>query len=142
MAKTVQQVVDKWATNAGNSQTAFTDGVQNTTVDVVGRAVAQEAALLANFTNSVTSGRWAAGLTASGGTANWKAKTVAKAQNYGTGITAAKGKFQSAMTKLLPYIQQGQAMIDAMPAGNIGASKARATAWIDYMAAGKGQFKG
>lgn len=142
MAKSVQQVVDKWAANAGGAQGAFTDGVNNTTVDVVGRAIAQESVLLQNFNQAVTSGRWAQSLTASGGTANWKAKTVAKASNYGTGIAAAKGKFQSAMTKLLPYIQQGQTMIEAMPSGSIAASKNRATAWIDYMAAGKGQFKG
>lgn len=142
MPKTAQQVADKWANNAAGAQTNFTDGVQNTTVDVVARAVAAEAALLSNFTAAITSGRWAAALTASGGTANWKAKTLAKAQNYGTGIAAAKPKFLAAMQKLLPYIQQGQAMIDAMPSGSIAASKNRATAWIDYMAAGKGQFKG
>lgn len=142
MAKTAQQVADKWANSAAAAQGAFTDGVQNTTVDVVARAVAQESVLLSNFTAAVTSGRWAAALTASGGTQNWKTKTVAKAQNYGTGIAAAKPKFLAAMSKLLPYIQQGQTMIDSMPSGSIAASKARATAWIDYMAAGKGQFKG
>lgn len=142
MAKTAQQVADKWANQSAAAQGAFTDGVQNTQVDVTGRAIAQESVLLQNFTASVTSGRWAAGLTGSGGTANWKAKTVAKAANYGVGIAAAKSKFQNSMSKLLPYIETGKAMIDGMPSGNIAASKARATAWIDYMAAGKGQFKG
>jgi len=142
MAKTVQQVVDKWAANAGGAQQAFTQGVEGTTVDVAARAIAQQGVLLQNFSEAVTSGRWARGLTESGGTQNWKTKTVAKAANYGTGINAGKGKFQSAMTKLLPYIQQGQATIASMPKGSIAASKARAVAWIDYMAAGKGQFKG
>lgn len=142
MAKTVQQVVDKWAQNAGAAQGNFTQGVEGTTIDVAARAIAQESVLLSNFTQAVSSGRWARGLTESGGTANWKQKTVAKAANYGTGIAAGKSKFASAMTKLLPYIQQGQATVRAMPAGNVAASKARATAWIDYMHAGKGQFKG
>lgn len=142
MAKTVPQVVDKWAQNAGAAQTNFTTGVENTQVDVAARAIAQQSVLLSNFTESVTSGRWARGLTESGGTANWKSKTVAKASNYSTGIAAGKPKFQTAMSKLLPYIQQGQSMVHAMPKGNIGASKARANAWIDYMAAGRGQFKG
>lgn len=142
MALSPQQVADKWANNSTAAQSAFTDGVQSTTVDVVGRAIAQESVLLSNFNQAVTSGRWAASLTASGGTANWKSKTVAKAQNYGTGIAASKSKFQNSMSKLLPYVSSGQQMIDQMPSGTLAASKARATAWIDYMAAGKGQFKG
>jgi hypothetical protein len=142
MAKTVQQVVQKWQQNAGAAQGAFTDGVQGTQIDVAARAIAQANVMVANFNESVTSGRWQRGLTESGGTANWKAQTVAKAANYGTGIAAGATKFQNAMSKLLPYIQQGQQQIAQMPSGSIGASKARASAWIDYMAAGKGQFKG
>lgn len=142
MAKSVQQVVDAWAGSAGAAQTKFTQGVESTQVDVVGRAIAQQGVLLANFSESVTSGRWARGLTESGGTANWKSKTVAKAGNYSTGIQAGKDKYARAAAKLMPYIESGRQQIHQMPKGNIGASKARASAWIDYMAAGKGQFKG
>lgn len=134
-----QEGADAWANSAGAAQTKFTEGVQKTQVDVVGRAIASQAALLSNFTEAITSGRWARRLTESGGTANWKAKTVAKAQNFATGIAAAKPAYLAAAQRLYPYIAQGQQMIDAMPSGTLGASKARATAWIDFMAAYKNQ---
>lgn len=134
-----QEAADKWANNSAAATTKYEQGVQNTQVDVVGRAIAQQGVLLSNFTQAVTSGRWARRLTASGGTANWKNKTVAKSANYGTGIAAAKDSFQAAMGKLLPYIAQGQATIHSMPKGSISAAKARASAWIDYMAAYKQQ---
>jgi hypothetical protein len=141
MAKTAADVADKWASRAGSAQADYTTGVQNTQVDVVARAIQQQGVLLSNFTSAVTSGRWARALTESGGTANWKTKTVAKASNYGTGIAASKDKFQAVMGKLLPSIYALQAQVQQMPSGSIGDSKARANAWIDGMHAQKGQFK-
>jgi hypothetical protein len=141
MAKTASDVADKWASRAGSAQADYTAGVQGTQIDVVARAIQQQSVLLANFSAAVTSGRWARALTESGGTANWKTKTVAKASNYGTGVTAAKDKFQSVMAKLLPAVYSLQAQVQQMPKGSIGDSKARANAWIDGMHAQKGQFK-
>jgi hypothetical protein len=140
--KTVQQTVDRWKTNAGAAQTTFTQGVQNTQVDVMARAIAAAGAAVTNYAQAVSSGRWARAITESGGTANWKAQTEKKAANYGTGIAAGADKFQNAMNKLLPYMAQGLAGLPPRVPGNIGASKARASAWIDYMHAGKGAFKG
>lgn len=125
---------DRWETGSQGATSKYTQGVQNTQVDVVGRAIQQAPVAVANFAQAVNSGRWARRLTESGGTANWKAMTVAKASNYGTGVTAAKGKYQAAAQKLYPYIAAGQQAIHAMPSGNLGASIARATAWINYMA--------
>lgn len=139
MALTPQQIAQKWETNSSAATTRYQQGVANTTKDVVGNAIAKQSTLLSNFTESVTSGRWARRLSESGGTANWKAKTQAKAANYGTGVAAAASTVQDAFTKLMPYIQAGQSAIDAMPSGTLAASKARATAWIDYMAAYKAQ---
>lgn len=138
MAVSPQVGADRWAAAAGSAQTRFTEGVQNTQVDVVARAVAQQGVMQANFAEAVSSGRWARRL-GEVGTAGWKARTVAKASNYSTGIAAGKDRYAAAAAKLYPYIGQGQAMIAQMPKGNIGASKARASAWIDYMAAYKAQ---
>lgn len=137
MAKSVQQVVEKWATNAGGAQGAYEQGIQGTEIDVVGRAIAQQSVLLANFTRAVSSGLWARRLTEAGGTAGWKSKTIAKASNYGTGIAAGKDRFSSAMSALLPYIYAGRGQVSAMPKGTVAAAKARASFWIDYMAAYK-----
>jgi len=129
---------DNWANSAGGAQQKYTTGVQNTTKDVVGNAIAQQNVMVSNFNQSVTSGRWASRLSAVGNS-GWKTSTVAKASNYGTGIAAAKSKYLAAAQKLYPYIAQGQAMIAAMPKGTLADSKARATAMIDYMAAYKAQ---
>ena len=125
---------DRWEAGAQGATQKYTQGVQNTQVDVVGRAIAQASVAAANYQAAISSGRWARKLTESGGTANWKAMTVAKASNYGTGVSAAKGKYQAAAQKLYPYIAAGQGAIHQMPSGNLGASIARATAWINYMA--------
>lgn len=138
MAVSAQQAADRWAAGAGAGQQRYTEGVQNTNVDVVGRAIAQQGVMVANFGQAVSSGLWARKL-GEVGTAGWKSRTIAKASNYSTGIAAGKDRYAAAAAKLLPYISQGQTMIAAMPKGNIGASKARASAWIDYMAAYKAQ---
>jgi hypothetical protein len=135
---TPQQAADKWATNAAGAGSRYSSGVQNTTKDVVGRALAQEPVLLQNFTNSITSGHWRRKLGAVG-TAGWKSKTVAKAGNYGQGINAAKDKTAAAFSQLFPYIDQLQGAIEQMPSGTLADSVARATAWIQGMAAYKAQ---
>jgi hypothetical protein len=132
---------DAWEAGAQAATTKWATNLQNTNKDIVGRAIAQQSVMQANFAASITSGRWQNALSAVGN-AGIKAAAAAKQGNYGTGVSASKAKYAAAAAKLYPYIAQGQAMIEAMPSGSIGASKARASAWIDYMAAGKGQFKG
>ena len=106
--------VQRWKDAAGMGQARYVEGVQATTVDVVGRAITAQPKLLTNFNQAVTSGRWAAGLSAKG-TAGWKAATVAKAANYATGIAAGAADFQTAMQVWLPIIQSAAASVQAMP---------------------------
>lgn len=134
-----QAGADAWANSAGAAQTKWSDGVQNTQKDIVGRAVAQSGAAVSNYTDSITSGRWAAALQAVGN-AGIKAAAAKKAGNYATGIAASKDKYLATAQKLYPYIAQAVAMVDGMPSGNLAASKARVLAYMDFMAAGKGSF--
>jgi hypothetical protein len=107
MAKTLDQVVSKWATNAGGAQQTYVDGIQNTTVDPTALAIANEAGYLSGVQQSV--GLWRAGL-ARAGKAGWQSAAVAKAGNYGTGISAGRDKYNQAMTAWLPVIlSTGQA---------------------------------
>jgi hypothetical protein len=71
-----QTVADRWAAGAGAGGTRYVEGVANTDVDVVGRAVAAQGALLSNFSQAVQSGLWARRLTAVG-TPGWKAAVAA-----------------------------------------------------------------
>ena len=69
-----------------------------------------------------------------------KQAAAAKAGNYSTGVQQAQPKFLAAITKIINYEQAGLPAIYAMPSGTTAAGIARASAWITYMAAGKGQL--
>jgi hypothetical protein len=116
MAKTLQQVVQKWAANAGGAQQAYVDGIQNTTVDPTALAIANEAGYLSGVQQSV--GLWRARLAATGRT-GWQTASVAKAGNYGTGISAGTPKFERGMTTWLPIIQQTGAAAKQMPGATL-----------------------
>jgi hypothetical protein len=136
VAKTLQQTVQNWTTRAGASQQAYTDGIQGTTVDVVGNAIAAGPAMVANFGVAYSSGRWARNLQAVG-TAGWKTASVAKAANYGVGITAGAPKYQQAMGTWLPIIDSLAAQARSMPGGTTANRIARSQFFLTQMAAAK-----
>jgi len=142
MAKSLQSVVTKWKSNAGGAQQAYADGVNSTQVDVMGRAIQAAPDAVRNFTEAITSGRWAAAITASGGTANWKAMTAAKVGNYSTGIQAGADKYQRAMSKLLPAIDSIVQSLPARQPGNVSANVQRVAQLALALHARKGEFKG
>jgi hypothetical protein len=94
----------------------------------------------ANFNQATQPGGiWQSRLEAVGD-AGIKAAAQAKSQNYATGVAQGVPKFQSAITKIIAYENAGLPAIYAMPKGTTAAGVARASAWIQYMAAGKGQL--
>ncbi len=122
----LQQTVDRWTQSGPTAATRYTEGVQSTTVDVVGRALANEAGLISGFMQSVQSGHWRNKLGAVG-TSGWKAATVAKAPNYSQGFTAGAPKFQAAMQTWLPIIQGAAQQVKATPAPTFQARLQRAS---------------
>lgn len=118
----------RWVQRAQAEQQKFVDGVQNTAKDPTALAIQQQANLLANFSQAVTSGRWAAKLRGAG-KAKWQAMTLAKAQNYGSGIAAGEGNYVAAMSTWLPFMATVQATIAGMAKGTLAASQARSAAW-------------
>src|SRR5882672_10132248 len=110
----LNQTVQRWQQSAGTAQTRFTEGVQATTKDPTQLAIAAQAKLLQGFNEAVQSGRWQRNLSAVGA-AGWKSATLAKANNYSTGIAAGAGKFQSAMQTWLPIINSASAQVQSMP---------------------------
>ena len=50
---TPQQWADAWSTGVGGASQKYTDGINATTIDVVGKAIANQGALLANFQNAL-----------------------------------------------------------------------------------------
>jgi hypothetical protein len=128
-----------WQQGVQGAQQKYSDGIQATTVDVAQKAVNQQPALLAGFTQAVTSGEWARRLLAVG-TSGWKAASVAKAANYGTGATAGLPKYQAFAQQAQPVWSQLSAAIDGMASGGKANALARVGAWIDGMTAFKAQY--
>jgi hypothetical protein len=140
MAKTPQQAAQKWDASTSMGQQTWLTNLQQTTKPIVGAAIAQRGTMVSNFTAATApGGRWETRLSAVGD-AGIKAAAAAKQGNYGTGVSQAQPKFLSAITKILAYEQAGLPAIYAMPKGSTAAGVARASAWIQYMAAGKGQL--
>jgi hypothetical protein len=120
--------VSRWQQSAGTAQTRYTEGVQTTTVDPTQLAVAAQTKLLSGFNDAVQSGRWARNLQAVG-KAGWQSATLAKANNYSTGIAAGTQKFQTAMQTWLPIIQSAAAQVQTMPNNSFADSLARMNAF-------------
>lgn len=120
--------VARWRDSAAQGQQRYQDGVQATQKDVVGLAIAAQPKMLASFQHAVNSGRWSRRLSEVGN-AGWKAKTLAKASNYSTGIAAGADDFQRAMQTWLPIIQSAAASVQSMPRATFNDSIARMTAF-------------
>lgn len=135
--KTAAQAAANWAASAGRAATAWQQGVQQYNGDWAGATTAQEGALLTNFQQAVTSGRWRQGVQATG-TTGWKAATEAKAGNFATGFSAgaqrqatAAAKIQNALQGIVPGLP---------PRGTFEQNKVRATTLMDAMHALRGQL--
>lgn len=118
----------RWVSGAQAATQKYVDNAEATTIDPTQRAIAAQNALLANFSQAVTSGRWARNLAAVGA-AGWKASVRAKAANYGTGVSAAQEKYVTAVGPLFQFMAQEQSKINAMPSGTLSDSIARMTTW-------------
>ena len=133
--KTAQQASQNWLNSAGRAASDWQQGVQNFTGDWAGRTTAQQAVMLNNLTQAVTSGRWSQGVQKVG-TAGWKQATVDKAQNYSTGFQAGASRQATAIAKI---IQAEASIVNALPPrGDYTQNKLRATAVMDGLHALKG----
>lgn len=138
--KTAAQATQKWQQSTSVGQQTWVDNLVGTTKPIVSAAVANRNVMQSNFAAATQPGGvWERRLEAVGD-AGIKQAARDKAGNYGTGVAQAVPKFQSAIQKILAYEQAGLPSIYAMPSGTTQAGIARATAWITYMAAGKGQL--
>jgi hypothetical protein len=135
--KTAAQAAQNWQNAAGRATQDYVAGVQSTSKDQAALAVAQQATLLNNFTQAVTSGRWAAGVTRRG-TAYWKQQTEAKSQNYATGYTSGASNYNAAAQKVMAAIAQGVANLP--PRGDINQNLQRVQSLDLYLHSLKGQL--
>lgn len=138
--KTAAQAASKWDSSTQQGTQTWLTNLQQTQKPIVAAAIAQRSVMQANFNASTQpGGRWESRLSAVGD-AGIKSAAAAKSGNYATGVSQAQPKFLSAITKILAYEQAGLPAIYSMASGTTEAGVARASAWIRYMAAGKGQL--
>lgn len=135
--KSPQEAAQAWTNSAGTAQTAYKQGIQQSTKDQAGLAIAAQSRLVAGFNEAVTSGRWAAGVQR-GGTAYWKQQADAKSGNYATGFTAGSGNYAAAAQKFLPAIASGVSGL--APRGDINQNLERSRALALYLHSLKGQL--
>jgi hypothetical protein len=138
--KTAQQANQKWVASTGQGQQTWVDNLTSTTKPIVAAAVAQRGVMQSNFQAATApGGRWERNLEAVGDS-GIKQAARDKAANYGSGVQQGASKQLAAITKILAYEAAGLPSIYSMPKGTTAAGIARASAWITYMAAGKGQL--
>lgn len=138
--KTAEQAAARWKQNAGAAQQTWVDGIQGTTVDVMGRAIAAAPVAAQRFAAVVADGTYARRVQASGGTANWKSKTEAKAGNYSTGINAGADKQAVAIGKILNALGPIVQSLPARVPGNPQANLARVSGVVMGLHAKRGQL--
>ena len=133
--KSAQQAAANWIGSAGRAATEYQAGVEGYNGDWAGATTRQQSVMQNNWTQSVTSGRWAQGVQNTG-TNGWKSRTVAKLSNYSTGFQAGASRQAAAIAKI---IQAEQNIVGSLPPrGDYNQNKARATAVMDGLHALKG----
>jgi hypothetical protein len=108
---TPQEWADNWSAGVSGASQKYTQGIQNTTIDVVGRALAKQGEMVAGFNQAVSpaSGR---GASSARRHAGWKAAADREGANYATGATAGLPRFQTFAQQAQPFWAQLSANID------------------------------
>ena len=140
--KTPDQAAQRWQQNTAGATQTWLDGITNTNVDVMGRAIAAKSVAAQNFAKVMSDGSYEKAVQASGGTPNWKNRTEAKQGNFATGVAAGKDKQLSAITKILAAEQQIVSSLPARVPGNPQANLARVSGVVLGLHARKGTLKG
>lgn len=128
-----QQYLDKWGRNLNASGQYITAGVQRVQTAPGQSAAAAQARMLANLTQSVTSGVWAKNVSAVS-LADWQNAMTNKAiPRIAQGVTAAQKNKVGKITALLNAVDQASAAAKALPKGGLEEGIARATAFMRSM---------
>jgi hypothetical protein len=130
MAKTnAQQWLTKWGTNLAAAGPYITQGVQRVTQAPGIAAAAAQDRLLANFTQSVTSGAWAARTSAVPLSAWQQAMTQKGIPRLQQGITQAQQTKTASITSFLSAVDAAVADTNTLPKGGLEANIARSAAF-------------
>lgn len=134
---TAADISEKWNRSMKNAVPDIQRGIERVSVSPMEKAVAKQDKMLQNLTQSIQSGRWAAGMK-NVSLSDWKAKTSSKVgERMASGVDNAMSKRKAFDSWLVPVIQAGMDKVKSMPDMTITDSKNRMNAFIDHMYANK-----
>lgn len=129
-----QQMADKWARNLTASTESMKAGVQSVTVNPAERAIARQDAYVQGVQQAAVSGKWARGLKRTT-LQSWQQAMLEKGLNrVATGASAAKPKMAKFLDAWIPWQQQLQSRLQAMPRGGLQQNIARMVAAAEHNA--------
>jgi len=129
-----QQVAEKQARRLKGSLEDMKAGVNSVTVAPTQQAAAKQEKMLANLQESVTSGKWKAGLQRVS-LEDWKSKMLEKGVGrVAQGIDAARDKVEDFYSTFLPHVAAGVSAIEKMSDLTLEDSIARSNAMIRHNA--------
>jgi hypothetical protein len=140
--KSAQQAFARYQAGTSGASDTWSQAIQDTQVDVMGRAVAAKGVAAQNYQRVMSDGSYEKAVQASGGTQNWKTQTEAKKANYAVGVAAGATKFESAIAKILAAEQRIVSGLPARVPGNPQANLARVQGVVMGLHSLKGQLKG
>lgn len=125
--KPVSEWVDNWSGSAPRATSNYTKGVTSTNKDWASLTQAAIPSMVQGFNEAANSGRIAAGIR-DAGTGYWQSQTVAKAQNFSSGLSTGRSNYEIAAGKVAQAIGSGVSGLAARgPVGseqNYGRSRA------------------
>lgn len=126
----VDETIAKWGQRTQAAVPDYQKGVQNTQKDWAGLTSAAVPAMAQNFAAAANDGRIEAGIQAVG-TGGWKSRTLAKANNFGTGVALAvqSQKTRQGFQRLFNFLGAGDAAIASMPRSTNAQREARGAAY-------------
>lgn len=126
---TASDAAARWVQQTGGATQRYTDGVKAVTV-APGQAAARQSELWAR--NTVAAKSKFATNSAKVSLAEWQDAAANKgAARLASGVTAAQGKYEAALGKLLPYI--GSAVAGLPARGDLEANINRMTSFVRKM---------
>lgn len=137
MAKTPQQVAEKWARNYSNSAKDFEDAINALTVSPMEQAIKQGERYIANVRAAYEAKRWEKGLRRVNFD-EWKKKTIKLGKSrMAEGAVEAKPKVEKFMDFWMPKMVELRNKIKDMPKTTDADRKARLIAAYEFSKAQK-----
>lgn len=135
----VANATAKWARNLGAAGQSYKDGINAVTENPMALAAAKADVALQNYSEAITSGRWAQKLQAVP-MEFWKSQSAnGGAQRLVSGVAKGTPKMQAALQKFAPAYEQAKMAARAIGGSGKAAAMAKVAAAYDILkqAAGK-----